>query len=32
LESPSVFMPSAQTLRTTAEKINKLYSNVASRS
>lgn len=31
LESPSVFMPSAQTLRTTAEKINKLYSNVATR-
>lgn len=29
LESPSVFMPSAQTLRTTAEKINKLYLNVA---
>ena len=32
LESPSVFMPSAQTLRTTAEKINKLYSNVATQS
>lgn len=30
LESPSVFMPSAQTLRTTADKINNLYSNVAS--
>ena len=29
LESPYVFMPSAQTLRTTAAKINKLYSNVA---
>lgn len=28
LESPSVFMPSAQTLRTTAEKINKLYSSL----
>lgn len=32
LESPSVFTPSAQTLRTTAEKINKLYSNVATQS
>ncbi len=32
LESPSVFMPSAQTLRTTADKINKLYSNVAPQS
>jgi len=29
LESPSVFTPSAQTLRTMAEKINKLYSNLA---
>ena len=29
LESPSVLTPSAQTLRTTVEKINKLYSNIA---
>jgi hypothetical protein len=29
LESPSVFPPSAQTLRTTAEKINRLCSNLA---
>ena len=29
LESPSVFTPSAQTLKITAEKINKLYSNLA---
>ena len=32
LESPSVFTPSARTLRTTAEEINKLYSNVATKS
>lgn len=32
LESPSVFMPSAQTLITTADKINNLYSNVAPQS
>lgn len=31
LESPSIFPPPAQTLRTMAEKINKLYSNVAVR-
>lgn len=29
LESPSVLMPSTQPLRSTAEKINKLYSNLA---
>lgn len=29
LESPSVLTPSAQTLRSTAEKINKLYSSLA---
>lgn len=29
LESPSVLTPSAQTLRSTAEKINKLYSDLA---
>jgi hypothetical protein len=28
LESPSVLMPSAQTLKTTAEEINRLYANV----